>query len=289
MSKGLPAAAAFALLATASLAGATSHGSTARQLAVARGVIRACVETRGDAATIGDLKLGHCHRGFKRLSWNVRGRRGPIGPPGARGPGGPPGVQGRRGATGPAGPAGPPGPPGAQGPQGDTGPAGPAGQRGPTGPTGQRGPTGPTGPTGASALTAVPSGETIRGVVGGDFQAYDNAASDFSVDATFPIPAPVGVSDDDVFVDVSRWKTAGGQTRPTTTDTNGGCIGTPANPTAPPGAVCIYVSGANHAFNLKGGSALVGTGASRYGFKLKWDASQAGDTFVDATWAYTAP
>jgi len=74
MIKGLSAAAAFALLATASLAGATSHGSTAHQLAVARGVIRACVETRGDAATIGDLKLSHCHRGFKRLSWNVRGR-----------------------------------------------------------------------------------------------------------------------------------------------------------------------------------------------------------------------
>jgi hypothetical protein len=29
--------------------------------------------------------------------------------------------------------------------------------------------------------------------------------------------------------------------------------------------------------------------ASNYGFKLKWDASQTGDTFVDATWAYKAP
>jgi hypothetical protein len=34
---------------------------------------------------------------------------------------------------------------------------------------------------------------------------------------------------------------------------------------------------------------LSGTQGSPYGFKLKWDASQEGDTFVDATWAYTAP
>jgi len=107
---------------------------------------------------------------------------------------------------------------------------------------------------------------------------------------TFPVPAPVGVSDGDVFVDVSGWQNAGGQTPPTTTDTNpAGCTGTPADPTAPAGTVCIYVSGADHAFNLEGLSVLFGTGASRYGFKLKWDASDAGDTFVDATWAYTAP
>ena len=68
-----------------------------------------------------------------------------------------------------------------------------------------------------------------------------------------------------------------------------GCTGTPAAPTAPAGKVCIYVSGADHAFNLAGQSVLFGTGASPYGFKLKWDASTAGDTFVDATWAYKAP
>jgi hypothetical protein len=34
---------------------------------------------------------------------------------------------------------------------------------------------------------------------------------------------------------------------------------------------------------------LFGTGASPYGFRLAWDASALGDTFVDATWAYTAP
>jgi hypothetical protein len=168
-------------------------------------------------------------------------------------------------------------------------PRGPQGRAGPRGATGPPGPQGATGPAGPSALGTVPSGQTIRGAIGGDFHAFDNTASDFGVDVTFPIPAPVGVSDDDVFVNVDSWQDAGGQTAPTTGDTNAGCTGTPSTPTAPPGKVCIYVTGADHAFNLAGYSVLFGTGASRYGFKLKWDASQTGDTFVDATWAYTAP
>ena len=85
------------------------------------------------------------------------------------------------------------------------------------------------------------------------------------------------------------WQNGGGralQPRPTPTPR---CNGTPGNPTAPAGEVCIYVSGADNAENLSGYSVLFGTGASRYGFKLKSDPRAAGDTFVDATWAYTAP
>jgi hypothetical protein len=195
-----------------------------------------------------------CKRGEAALTWN---RRGP------------------RGATG------------AGGAQGATGATGATGAKGDTGATGA---TGPAGPPGASALDPVPSGRTIYGAVGADFHAYDASASDFGTDVTLPMPAPVALSDDDVFVNVDGWQGSGGQTEPTTTDTDDlGCTGTPANPTAAAGEVCIYVSGADHAFNLNGYSVLFGTGASKYGFKLKWDASQAGDTFVDATWAYTAP
>jgi hypothetical protein len=125
--------------------------------------------------------------------------------------------------------------------------------------------------------------------VGGDFHAFDSSASDFGIDVTLPIPAANALGDDAIFVNVAGWQNAGGQTAPTTTDTDAGCTGNPANPTAPAGKVCIYVSGADHAFNLNGYSVLFGTGASPYGFKLKWDASTTGDTFVDATWAYTAP
>jgi hypothetical protein len=170
--------------------------------------------------------------------------------------------------------------------RGQTGPAGPAGPKGDTGATGERG---PSGPAGASALDPVPSGETIRGAVGGDFHAADADASDFGVVVSLPMPAANNLSDDEVNVNVAGWTDAGGQTPPTTTDTNPGCTGTPAAPTAPAGEVCIYVAGADHAFNLEGYSVLPGTGASPFGFKLKWDASQEGDTFVDATWAYTAP
>ena len=156
-------------------------------------------------------------------------------------------------------------------------------------PAGPKGDKGEKGDAGASALNPVPSGETIRGAVGGDFHAFDSTASDFGVDVTLPIPARNALSDADVFVNVSGWQDAGGQTAPTTSDADAGCTGSPVAPTAPAGKVCIYVSGADHAFNLSGYSVLAGTGASPYGFKLKWDASTAGDTFVDATWAYTAP
>jgi hypothetical protein len=163
------------------------------------------------------------------------------------------------------------------------------GPKGDKGDKGAKGDKGDQGPAGTSALDAVPSGKTIHGVVGGDFHAFDNTASDFGVDVTLPIPAANNLSDSDVFVNVSGWQDAGGQSTPTTSDTNAGCSGTPAAPTAPAGKVCIYVSGADHAFNLAGQSVLFGTGASPYGFKLKWDASATGDTFVDATWAYKAP
>jgi hypothetical protein len=156
-------------------------------------------------------------------------------------------------------------------------------------PRGPKGDKGDKGDPGASALSPVPSGRTIHGAVGGDFHAFDASASDFGIDVTLPIPAANALGDDAVFVNVAGWQNAGGQTMPTTTDTDAGCTGSALNPTAPAGKVCIYVSGADHALNLNGYSVLFGTGASPYGFKLKWDASAIGDTFVDATRAYTAP
>ncbi len=180
----------------------------------------------------------------------------------------------------------PAGPRGLRGLRGATGATGATGQTGATGPAG---PTGATGPAGASPLNAVPTGQTIRGAIGADFHSYSADPSDFGVDVTMPAAATSGLADGDVYVNVLGWQDAGGQTTPTTGDANAGCTGTPDLPTAPAGKVCIYVSGADHAFNLSGYSVLFGTGASKYGFKLKWDATAIGDTFVDATWAYTAP
>jgi Collagen triple helix repeat (20 copies) len=233
-------------------AGATGQG---------RGLIRGS-DIRNGSVTSADIKNGTIvTRDLKRsLIRSLRGRRGP------------------RGLRGPAGPAGARGPAGPAGPAGATGPAGPAGAK---------------GDPGLSALSGVPPGQTIRGAVGGDFHAFDSTASDFGVDVTLPMAAPVPLGDDDVAVVDDFWQNGGGQTAPTSADqADAACStapGTLDNPTAPPGKVCIYITGADHAFNVEGLSVRFGTEESKYGFKLKWDASTQGDTFVDAVWAYTAP
>lgn len=143
--------------------------------------------------------------------------------------------------------------------------------------------------SGQLVFTKVPSGRTIRGAIGGDFDAHANTL-DWGVVASLPVKARNALSDDHVFVNVTGWTSGDtGQTQPATTDTDPGCTGTPANPTAPSGKVCIYVAGGDNAIDVNGYSVLPGTGASPFGFKLAWTNSTTGDTFIDATWAYTAP
>jgi hypothetical protein len=135
---------------------------------------------------------------------------------------------------------------------------------------------------------SVPSGRTIRGAIGADYHVYSEASDDVGINVSLPIPARTALSDDDVHVNVSLWETGDGQSQPTTTDTNAGCDGTLGQPTAPAGDVCIYVAGGDNAQNLSGFSVRPGTDASRFGFKLKWDPPNTGDTFIDGVWAYTA-
>jgi hypothetical protein len=118
MTKRLLAVAALVLLTAGVLVGGTgasSQGSKAsaasqRGLGVRNGVIYACVETHGNNQTLGDLKLANCHKGFKPIAWNIRGRKGARGvsTPGPQGPQGPQGSQGVQGPAGPPGPAGTP-------------------------------------------------------------------------------------------------------------------------------------------------------------------------------------
>jgi hypothetical protein len=100
----------------ASLGGSNRASSSSGKLGISHGVIYACVETSGDSATLGDIKLNNCHAGYKKIHWNVRG------PKGARG------VQG----TGTPGPRGPVGPTGASGSAGAKGDKGDKGDRAPT-------------------------------------------------------------------------------------------------------------------------------------------------------------
>ena len=41
--------------------------------------------------------------------------------------------------------------------------------------------------------------------------------------------------------------------------------------------------------NVSGVPIIPGSGASRFGFKLIWDAPNNGDSFIDAVWAYPYP
>ncbi len=151
---------------------------------------------------------------------------------------------------------------------------------------------------GSAQVGFVKPGMTVRGTIGGDFPAFTTGPNNTCPNncswegyASLPFPAHHVLTDSDVSVNVAGWVSGDtGQTQPTTTDTSAGCTGTPANPTAPAGKVCIYVAGGDNAEDLKGYSVLPGTSGSRYGFKLHWVSTGVGsanNTFIDAVWAYT--
>lgn len=119
--KGILLAMSLALVfgVTASLGGGNRASGSSGKLGVSHGVIYACVETSGDSATFGDIKLNNCHAGYRKIHWNVRGPRGARGAQGA-------GTPGPRGPVGPTGAAGPAGTKGNKGDKGDRGPAGPS-------------------------------------------------------------------------------------------------------------------------------------------------------------------
>ena len=125
---------------------------------------------------------------------------------------------------------------------------------------------------------------TITGMVGGDFDTQlppgGAVGADWGVDASFQRPAGNKIHDGDV-------KVVG----PGSGDQGEGfrCRGSAANPLAPKGKVCVYLIGSGNAANIRGVTPVPGTGGSRFGFKLIWDAQGNGDTFVDAVWAYHFP
>jgi hypothetical protein len=199
----------------------------------------------------GTIGAADLKRSLVRSLRGPQGRRGPEGTPGERGPGG------LRGSEGPGGP------------KGDAGPRGERGLR---------------GTAGTSAFETVPGGQTIRGVIGLDVDAAAGGG-DWGVLTSMPMPAPFVLEDDDVLVDIEgrvEIDPANPGTAPTTTDEgNAECEGSPTNPTAPPGRVCIYVRHSTNAVDLFG----YGVNSTQ-GFKLNFTNSSAGDSFVDATWAY---
>lgn len=174
---------------------------------------------------------------------------------------------------------------------------------------GVKGPSGPPGPAGApgrSALSGLGPNETIRGVVGDQFQVPAGSELPVTATATFPIPVPFGVDDPHVVVD--------GYYDETRLDNPNQCTGSAAEPTAPPGFVCIYpyytenvvcdpppadvTECGTQPSGIVSGSGL--EGKQKWGFQVTWAGAceyeytrlcelPAYSTSFFANWAYTAP
>ena len=125
----------------------------------------------------------------------------------------------------------------------------------------------------------VPSGTTIRGLVAVGGSAADGSHTLFTA-VSFPVRAANDISQGDAHID--------NRDEPTPET----CSGTFYNPTAPPGNVCVYLTGSN---NAGGATGAYDAGApSPYGFLLVVDPQNAGGgvanhTWAQGSWAYTAP
>lgn len=152
--------------------------------------------------------------------------------------------------------------------------AGPAGATGPQGDPGDPGGTGPQGPPGApgedgrSALDTLEADETVRGFVGGDFQAAV-AGGDWRAVASFAVPGS-SIRGHAHIDNVTPGET---------------CAGDVDHPTAPVDTLCIYpVSGQNP--GPAAGSHTVST-PTKFGFMVTWTPPNTGDTYFLGTYAYT--
>ena len=208
----------------------------------------------------------------------AQGATGPQGPAGAQGVTGPSGPQGPAGAQGVTGPSGPQGPAGARGVTGPSGPQGPAGARGVTGPSG------PQGPAGASAFEPIPSGQTVYGVVGGDFDAYQ-VSGDWYGFSSLPAEAPVAL--DNTHVVVVETSIVSGKLDPSEMSQQSHCPGSASSPAPDPGYLCIYPTQASNVDHII--ALAIPLGNSTSGFTIGWNNAILGDTYLRARWAYKAP
>lgn len=255
----------------------------------------ACVRQSSGAVTV----KSRCNSAERKLSLatlqvstqtgpqGLRGEQGISGLNGTNGLNGAKGDKGDRGEMGPVGPAGIAGPMGPVGPQGATGAQGPTGL---TGATGAQGPVGPQGIRGLSAFNTIPSGTTVYGAVGGDFQSA-TANGEWGVTASMLGIPPVSFSNNLVVVknNVNVDNECGGasclHSEELTFSEN--CPGSVEAPSANPGWICIYPTQDTNASQVRAISVPNGDGV--YGFTVKWVSAATGRTIFRGVWAYTAP
>ena len=147
-------------------------------------------------------------------------------------------------------------------------------------------------------------GASERGAIGLDTDCPSVTCPDFGVVQQLSKPAKPALDDAHVIVVASQCSansTPSPGTCPSTESSDENttlCPSTwangqlPNNPTAAKGYVCVYVLGGTNLGTVIGTGAIhgvsiaPGTLASTLGFKIDWDPDNAGDTYVDAVWAY---
>jgi hypothetical protein len=137
---------------------------------------------------------------------------------------------------------------------------------------------GATGPRGYSAWDAIPSGVTVTGEILWDSHGPETSGISDAVAINLPGIAPVPLSDETV-----NFASGAG-------DNDATCTGTPTNPTAPAGKVCIYLddSAGIDVASLEGYEANL---LPARAFTIYWSPNATAnlDEFLSASWAYTAP
>jgi len=207
-----------------------------------------------------------------KATTSAKAKKGPRGPKGATGPAGPAGAQG------PAGPAGAKGDAGANGSNGGVGATGPAGL------PGAKGATGATGATGFAGFTeTLPPGKTETGTWAANVNPVESSVL-HRVPISFPIPLPAP-SPEAHFLNAEDTANEAG---------TGGCTGSVAQPTAPPGTLCLYtyeeeairILGRFFVYNGELGYQRSGT---IFSFELNGSTGEPAYLTAAGSWAVTAP
>jgi collagen triple helix repeat protein len=185
---------------------ADSPGVLVRR-AAGGGRVYACVTARFKTLNLSSASAT-CPNGEKKISWSLKGERGPLGRRGPKGNNGLRGLSGDTGATGPQGANGDTGDTGAQGPKGEIGaqgakgdtgaqgPPGTPGEAGLTGPAGEQGPAGPVGlpgPSGPQGATG-PAGSLASAYLDAYSSSAQTVASNSDIAFDTLTVAPVGIS-----------------------------------------------------------------------------------------------
>ncbi len=140
-------------------------------------------------------------------------------------------------------------------------------------------------------LAGIPSGQTVYGVIGGDFDV-DNTSSTLGVTSSLPAVVDPTLTSADIIVDTTTELSSACSGDASTclsaaeVAAAATCTGSTASPSAPAGKVCIYPYTLTNASSISGNAPAAG---ANVGFTVDWTAATTGDTKFGAVWAYTAP